>query len=280
MKQLWRICSFLGVVTVLVGCENPFFEPSVRPIEQGLGVSVPIGHAAALAVAAFDGDPSPCAQLNAGGVVNLTVDQDCPIPLLPMARGMITVTGAMTSPTSGLFAAVFTEIDVDGRPLMLERINAFLVTRFSMDRMDPSDEDDNLKVIFYDLDLELPSRERFEFAQSMWLVDVDRGSTPGVPGDDTMVISGLRQGAGKSGAQQAFADQTLLAGAFIDSECQRNPRRGFGLIESGNSGSFADNGITIVAFTPECDGNARILLSAGLGAPSTGTRVELDLLSR
>jgi hypothetical protein len=148
-----------------------------------------------------------------------------------------------------------------------------------MDRADPDAADDKLKVIFYDLDIELAGGERFELSQSMWLVDVDRGDTPGDPSDDRLIIHGVRQGAGRSGDHRAFGDQTLLAAATVDAACPLNPVRGFGIIESADSSDFASNGITMLAFHPNCDGLARILLSAGLGAPSSGTEVELDLLA-
>ncbi len=287
MSRLSAPVLCLLLVASLAACEDPFFEPSVRPVEQGLAVAAPIGHAAALAMAAFDGQPSPCAEFSTncadppcGGVVDLIVDQRCPLPLAPGAEGRILVTGAMTSEQNGLFTAVFGDVDVSGERLLVERVHAFLVTRFEMDRADPDAEDDRLKVIFYDLDIELAGSERFELSQSMWLVDVDRGDTPGDPSDDRLTIHGVRQGAGRSGDHQAFGDQTLLAAATVDAECPLNPVRGFGIIESADSSDFASNGITMLGFHPKCDGLARILLSAGLGAPSSGTEVELDLLAK
>ena len=273
--KLAAILLVLVMANLQTGCENPFFEPSVRPIERALGVTVPVGYAATLAMSAMEGHATECVDFSVGNVVNITVDEDCPLPIGESPEGIITVTGVMTSEDTGMFAAVFSDVSDGNRQLMLKSVNAFLVTRFSMDRDAPEDEDQNLKVIFYDVDVELTTQ--VDVAQSMWLVDVDTGGTPGDPSDDMMVINGIRQGA-YAGGGQGGVNQSLLAQATMHADCRRNPISGFGMIESGDSSRLADNGITMLGFTPECNGDALILLSVGMAAPSSGTRVDLNLM--
>jgi hypothetical protein len=285
MRNTFLITAGLILSIATAGCKDPFFKPSVRPIERALGATIPVGYAATLAMSAFQGHPTQCVNFSTdcaeppcGGLVNIMVNQDCPLPLSENAEGMITVTGALTSADTGLFAAVFSEVSEGNRKLMLQKVKAFVVTRFNMNRSDPDAEDSNIKVIMYDLDIELTPPETMDVGQAMYLIDVDTNKTPGDPSDDYMTINGVRQGAQKQ-QTTAGASQTVLAQVGMNPKCRKNPVMGFGIIESADTSRIADNGITMLAFTPNCTGEALILLSVGLAAPSSTTSVKLNLLA-
>jgi hypothetical protein len=177
-----------------------------------------------------------------------------------------------------LFAAVFSKVQVGNRKLMLQKVKAFVVTRFNMNRGQPDAEDSNIKVIMYDLDIELTPPEKMDVGQAMYLIDVDTNKTPGNPYDDYMTINGVRQGAQTQQAA-AGASQTVLAQVGMDPKCRKNPVRGFGIIESADTSRLADNGITMLGFLPQCTGEALILLSVGFAAPSSTTTTKLNLLA-
>jgi hypothetical protein len=272
------------VLVPLSGCEDPFFKPSVRPIERSLGAAIPIAYVATLATAAFDGQATTCTDFSTdcadppcGGVVNILVDDNCPFPIADGATGVVSVVGARMSEEVGLFSAVFTEVDIPGDKLMLRSIDAFIVSKFSPDLIigEPRTET-GIKVIYYDIDVEFEDSQALDLAHSEWIIDVATMDTPGDPSDDVMSIFGARQ-AVETGSGFAAASQTALVMTKYESSCRRNPVSGFGIIESADTSRLADNGITMLGFRPECDGKALVLLAVGMATPSTGTEVTLNL---
>ncbi|MBW2699557.1 MAG: hypothetical protein JRF33_01950 [Deltaproteobacteria bacterium] len=268
------------------GCEDPFFKPNVRSIERSIGVTIPVAYVATLAMSAFEGNQTDCVSFSTncedppcGGMVSIVVNDSCPFPLAGDAQGVVTVTGVRVNEDTGMFAAVFTEVDVSGRKLMLQSIDAFVVTRFSAQLFGQAQPEEGLKVIFYDGDIEYTDPNVIAVEQSMWMVDVATSGTPGDPRDDVMNINGMRQAAGAGGdIPNASVSQTVLAQVKMDATCPRNPVSGFGIIEAGDIGDPMNNGITMLGFHRRCDGKALVLLSVGLAAPSTSTDVELNLL--
>jgi hypothetical protein len=278
------LVSLTTLLAGLIACESLFFKPDVRSIERALGAAVPIAYVGTLAMAAFRGEPTRCvdfatncADPPCGGIVNVRVDEDCPLPLAEGGQGMVTVTGALVSEDTGLFAAVFSDIQVGSRRLVLREVRAFIVTGFTDRVFGEARGEDGIKVLFYDADLDFTRDAGVEVAQSQWLVDVATRGTPGDPSDDRMSITGASQEAG-AGAQQANAKQTAMIMVEMDAQCLKNPVRGYAIIEAVNTAEVMDNGITMLGFHPACDGQADILLSVGTSSPSTGTAVKLNLL--
>ncbi len=281
------IVILLLPAVLAAGCDDPFFKPNVRSIERSIGVTIPVAYVATLAMSAFEGEETDCVNFSTdcvdppcGGLVSVVVNEACPFPLAGDAQGVITVTGVRINEDTGLFAAVFNEVDVSGRKLMLKSIDAFVVTRFSAQLFGESQPDEGIKVIFYDGDIEYTDPNVIAVEQSMWMVDVATSGTPGDPRDDVMNINGVRQAAGAGGGDipSASMNQTVLAQVKMDATCALNPVCGFGIIEAGDTGDPMNNGITMLGFHRACDGKAIVLLSVGLAAPSTSTEVELNLL--
>jgi hypothetical protein len=269
---------------VLSACDELIFKPDVDSIETALGAAVPIAHVGTLAMAAFRGETTRCvdfatncADPPCGGLVNVRVDDDCPLPLAEGGEGMVTVTGALVNEDTGLFAAVFSDVQVGSRRLILREVRAFIVTRFTDSVFAEPRMDEGIKVLFYDADLDLARDGGLDVAQSQWLVDVATRGTPGDPSDDRMSITGASQEAG-AGEQRANAKQTAMIMVEMDAGCLRNPVRGYAMIEAVNTTEVMDNGITMLGFHPACDGEADILLSVGTSSLSTGTSVRLNLL--
>jgi hypothetical protein len=278
------VASLALALSVLVACDELMFKPDVDSIETALGAAVPIAYVGTLAMAAFRGETTrcvdfatDCADPPCGGIVNVLVNDDCPLPLAEGGQGMVTVTGALVNEDTGLFAAVFSDVQVGSRRLILREVRAFIVTRFTDSVFVEPRMDEGIKVLFYDADLDLARDGGLDVAQSQWLVDVATGSTPGDPSDDRMSISGASQEAG-SGEERAHAKQTAMVMVEMDATCLRNPVRGYAMIEAVNTTEVMDNGITMLGFHSACDGEANILLSVGTSSLSTGTTVALDLL--
>jgi len=190
---------------------------------------------------------------------------------------MVTVTGALVGEDTGLFAAVFSDVEVGSRHLVLREVRAFIVTRFTDSVLGEPRNEEGIKVLFYDADLELARDDGVDVAQSQWIVDVATRGTPGDPSDDRMSVTGASQEAG-SGAERANAKQTAMIMVEMEATCLRNPVRGYAMIEAVNTSEVMDNGITMLGFHPTCDGEANILLSIGASSLSTGTTVRLNLL--
>ncbi len=283
-KRTASILSLVVALGVLGACDELFLKPDVGSIERALGAAVPIAHVGTLAMAAFRGEATRCvdfatncADPPCGGIVNVRVDEDCPLPLADGGQGMVTVTGALVSADTGLFAAVFSDIAVGSRRLVLREVRAFIVTGFTDAAFGQPRNEEGIKVLFYDADLDFVRDDGVQVAQSQWLVDVATRGTPGDPRDDRMSITGASQEAG-TGQSRANAKQTAMIMVEMDASCLRNPVRGYAMIEAVNTSEVMDNGITMLGFHPACDGEADILLSVGSSSLSTGTSVRLDLL--
>ena len=252
-------CSFL---------EEATSPPDVRSIEEVMGTAVPLAYVATVAKAAFDGEDVDCVSFAVDcadppctGVVNIEVSPACPLPLVPNASGQITVVAMGAATEIALMSAVFSEVDVGARKLMIRSVDSFIVSR----------DGSELRVAYVDQDVRLSSPRNVEVQQSEWVILVNTADTPGDAADDRLTLHGGRQQV-----EGARVVQTALAQVVMDSSCRRNPLDGVATIEITDGDRPGASEVTTLTFHPSCDGRADVLVSVGTSVASSGRSIALD----
>jgi hypothetical protein len=258
-----KLAPLIAATLAMGACFKVSSAPDVRPIERALATAVPVAYVATVATAAFAGQPTPCAQ-PLGPVVNISVDSSCPLPMMPDASGMITVT-RIGDASAGILGAVFTNVNAGARTLVIQSVDAITVNM----------QDGKLVIAYVDEDVKLTSPDGAMVKQSSWAIEVDPRTTPGDTRDDLVSIDGADQRV-----LNAETTQTALTGVKLDAAaCRANPIAGNGTIQTARgSSALGSTGVTSLTFHSACDGRAMVNVSLTALASSGGT-VELDLLN-
>jgi len=271
-----RLMAQRGMTSVLVcvvasaGCGIDWPEPQTRPIEEALGTAVPIGYAASIAIAALSGHNPPCVTFETpcsdppcDGGITIDVGEACPLPLLVNARGSAVVTGTWANEDTLFLAAVFGDVSVGERKLVVDRADAFVASR----------EGESWTIAYADEDIAVNSSREVELQQSGWTLELDPGATPDDPFDDVITVSGAMQAV-----ENLRVTQTGLAMVRIEATCVHNPLNGLGTFEI-LAADVSDIELTTMYFEDHCDGRVRVVVSLGTGIASSGQLIELDLLA-
>jgi hypothetical protein len=251
-------------------CEDPDFSP----VEEVLGTAIPTAFAATAAMAAVSEGGFPCV---GGGVGCATfpcfqefivvMGEECAFPLGDNADGQVGIEGTWTGPDQATLAAVFADLQVDGRSLVI----------LEMALMNASRHGDEITVAYVEEDVLALSEgddgeSRAEVKQSAWTVNVATNGTPGDTADDVLTISGSKQQV----VGEAIT-QVAVANAVMAPSCRKNPVEGTATIQDVEG--VAPDSLTLL-FHEECDGKVDLLVSAGLSsAASSGQPADIHLLA-
>lgn len=249
---------FLVLTMILaVGCQ----ENRLEPVETAIGVAGPMGHSAAVAMESMAAGAVACARVledcagnfPCDGSVEITVGEDCPLPLGEDAQGLVVVHGSWSDAGAAQLSADYTDIVVGGRGLLVVEASSFSVS------YDPNGSMPT-EVDFSDTTVELAGSQGLYVGSSSWSVSIDPMETPSNPRDDVFTIWGSDTTVEGTGTQTVDIDDIVL-----DPSCRRNPIAGTGDIVTVAPGRIESLDVT---FHPDCDGRAEV----------DGTLVDFDVL--
>jgi hypothetical protein len=244
----------IALVASALACVKPDPAEIVRPLETTLGAAVPAAYFAAVAMAALDGRPSPCANVvtpaGSGGSlrVEVSLGPGCPPMYGADERGTVVVTGAWT-PEVATFVMDFTGVSEGGHPMIVVGIGAMTVTRRDATHLLVAYGEEDIRV-------ETGSATSAGIKQIAWVVDVDTAGTDD-PSDDALAISGGDQIllAATGATAEADVTQVAVGNAVFKSGCRKNPSSGVAAVQrAGTRGG----GWVLFLFHDACDGTADV----------------------
>ncbi len=243
MVRPHRLAAFFSCFAVACSASH---APE-NPVDDVLGVALPLGWAANLAMAAFEGQAIDCVELVeacAGDAcledIQVRIDASCPLPLLDGAQGSIGVDGVVLEPGLAFLSFDFREVDVGGQQILRDRVWGTLVD-FDSEGVEVSWasewldwEDDGIGI-----------------DQNAWTAQVERVGEDANPLEDPIVCSGASQlawaGIGGEVVQVALGDATFVP------DCGWNPVSGSA---SWSEAGTLSLGLQQLSFHPACDGSA------------------------
>ncbi len=222
-----------------------------NPVDDIVGVSVPLGWAANLALAAHSGQDLDCTSIvdHCEGFaclerVLIEIGDACPLPLLEGGEGSISVWGTWLDDDLALLNFDFSDARAGGRSLIRDRLLGAVASQ--------SEHWVDLQWAWQGVDVDDLG---LETEQSLWSVSVERVAQGAEPQSDILHLSGLSQLADvQLGPDRELgAAQVSLAAAVFSPECGLNPISGEAAWHQFGTDEI---GLQVVSFHSECDGLA------------------------
>ena len=251
-----RLIPLLALTTLLGGCGlwsndgNNDRPPPDHPVDDVLGVSLPLGWAANLAVTAVQGNAPTCVELAEGcrGAHCLTnlrihIDETCPLPLLDGAEGSIEVTGLRLLEGSALLRFDFRDVRIGSQQLMADQMRSYVFY-----------EEDGVQAVWAWSWIGL-SNEEISVNGNGWVVDVEREDGLADPAAAEIVVNGFENFAAirsRDAGETELYDVDIIDAVFVP-ECGRNPVDGSATWGEIGTRSLA---LDLLDFHPTCDGQA------------------------
>jgi hypothetical protein len=243
------------LLSLLSGCSvlehfDAANSPS-NPVDDVIGVSVPLGWAANLALAVHAGQPLGCTSIadhceGFGCLEEVTIEIDalCPLPLLDGGEGSISVWGTWLDDDQALLHFDFSEASAAGRPLIRDHLFATLATQ----------SDDAVTVLWAWQGVTLDA-DGVGADQNLWAVEVARAGDGADPLADTVTVDGLSQVAGifLDDGDDVGIVQVSVGAAVFSPECGLNPTSGEAAWQEVGTGALA---LQLLQFHSDCDGLA------------------------
>ena len=222
-----------------------------NPVDDIVGLSVPMGWAANLALAAHAGQELECASISdhcgeAGCLeeVTLEVSDECPLPILDGGEGTVAVWGTWLDEDRALLHFDFSDARADGQALIRDRVVGALATQHSR----------GVTVLWAWQGFSLDAAE-VGSDQNLWAVEVERDGEDADPWNDTFRIDGLSQVTGLDLGDDFSRKviQVALEGARFVPDCGLNPVSGNAVWHQVGQEAVA---LQVLSFHERCDGLA------------------------
>jgi hypothetical protein len=265
--------SIAGCIAA-AACTQPSQAEIVQPLESTLGAAVPTAYFAAVAFAALDGQPSPCANVTtpAGSGsdvrVEVSLGPGCPPMFSASDSGTTVVTGTWT-PQLATFVMDYTGVATDTDPMLVVGIGTLTVT--------PSNGT-HLLLAYGEQDISIATGLAVGagIEQTAWVADVDTVGTAD-PSDDVIHVYGGDQSLiAVTGGKQPDVGQTQVAvDATFDAGCRRNPTSGAGGVQRASS---RGGGWLVYAFHSTCDGTTDVVAAMAPYELMAGKKIQLGFL--
>ena len=318
----WPVVVFFAVVltatVMLCSCSSDgddflddlFRSPNTEPIRASIKTAVPLAHAAAVSMAAVQGDIGdevlvsnicddegdyPCASL-----ITFPMEPEN-IPFAFNEGSHAVVAGFWSSPDQAILTVSFIETIAGVPSFEVSDVATFPVKRVEFPHPgymvvyanadinivsdpDPDDlTDEQKEAEFRRLELSADDDPDINIALDAWIIEVDSGDALDQFSDDSYTISGGGQyiNVTSNGGNTASGVYQLgLAGIRVDSSCSLNPLGGIGLIQE--LGAATGDAIPLAAtallyFEGGCNGRIHVSLATGNFIASIGSTLEFDL---
>ena len=249
----WLVAALLP--SLLSGCSVlERFEASnapPNPVDDVVGVSVPMGWAANLALAAHAGQALECTSISdhcadAGCLEEVTIEvgDACPLPLLDGGDGTVSVWGTWMDEDQALLHFDFSDARADGRPLIRDLLFGTLATQHA----------DGVTLLWAWQGVSLDDAE-IGTDQSLWGVEVERAGDEADPWNDAVRVNGVSQLTGVDLGDEFSSQvvQVALEEALFVPDCGLNPVSGEGVWQEVGTEAVA---IQLLRFHERCDGLA------------------------
>jgi hypothetical protein len=222
-----------------------------NPIDDVIAVSVSVGWAANVALAAHAGQDLDCTSIadHCAGIgcleeVTIEIDDACPLPLLNGGSGSISVWGTWLDEDQGLLHFDFSDARADGRQLIRDTLLGTLATQ----------HDKGVTLLWAWQGVSLDEDE-IATDQHLWAVEVERVGEGADPWTDSIRVDGISQltavGLGDEHSGQVV--QVAVEEAIFAPECGLNPISGGAVWHEVGSEAVA---LQLVSFHDRCDGLA------------------------
>ena len=243
------------LLALLSGCGVlEFFEASnapPNPVDDIVGLSVPMGWAANLALAAHAGQAlectsilDHCAEKGCLEEVIIEINDACPLPILDGGEGTISVWGTWLDDDRALLHFDFSDARADGRPLIRDLLFGALATQHT----------DGVTLLWAWQGVSLDEAE-VGTEQSLWGVEVEREGEEADPWTDAIRVNGISQITGVDLGDDFSGQlvQVALEEALFVPECGLNPISGEGAWHQLGTEAVA---LQVLSFHERCDGLA------------------------
>lgn len=243
----------------LLGCAS---APDPELLEVGLATAASVGRVTTLALAAAEGIETgcgdvaePCAGYPCERVVEIVLDEDCPLPLMGAATGTIAVEAELHDAERATLDFSVVDVSFGTRAPIAVSASDLEARRF---------DGETLYIDFSSSDTRVLDESLVGVDSARWELTVQLAGTPGDVTDDTIVVDGSFENIETANIQTVTVD-----GARLDPSCLANPIAGSAALDSS---ALLRSNDWDVAFHEECDGRADFTMG------STATSVELDFL--
>ena len=283
--------------------------PEVEAVADALKISLPIGYAAQIAMAAVNGDSldsditilSNIIDSSGPALVTIPVTVERPLPV-GSKTGTIIIAGYWLSMDAAVMSMVLVNFDISTTTTELKNIKAFPVFRepegitavyvnqwiniveSSLDTNSIKKSEANKKLAWVDSVPEIDSTISTE--QDVWMITVNENNTPGDPTDDEYNLKGTGQYAGID--TSAYIVQLVMFGTSMKMSCHKNPVtdnifEGFALlntfrVEVGKEPStFPRIGKAVFTYHEQCDGTIDMSAATGCYIGNIGKPFPINL---